>query len=347
MRSTIGWDVGGAHLKAARAESGRVVDVIQLPCPLWLGLDRLSEALAAGRARLGDADIHAVTMTGELADVFPSRAAGVAAIVGLMSRALAPAALRIYGGRAGFLAPEATEGHADDIASANWHASAALVARSVPDALFADMGSTTTDLIPIVHGKMAVRGYSDAERLSCGELVYTGLTRSFVMALCSQVPFGGVWTPLACEYFASAADVYRVLGDLPEDADQLPTADGREKTVEASCARLARMVGRDAADADGADWRGLAAWVAEQQLRRIADAAMLVLSRAALAPSAPVVGAGTGRHVTARLAARLGRPYRDFSALSGLEAGPADWLGHCAPAAALALLAQDGGLLVR
>ena len=32
------------------------------------------------------------------------------------------------------------------------------------------------------------------------------------------------------EYFASMADVHRILGELPEDADRHPAADGREKT---------------------------------------------------------------------------------------------------------------------
>ena len=73
--------------------------------------------------------------------------------------------------------------HAADIASANWHASAALVALKLRDALFIDIGSTTTDIIPVVAGRVAAVGYSDAERLASGELVYTGMTRSFVMAL--------------------------------------------------------------------------------------------------------------------------------------------------------------------
>ena len=81
------------------------------------------------------------------------------------------------------------------------------------------------------------------------------------------------------EYFASSADVHRILGDLPEGADKMSTADGREKTVEASRARLARMVGREADEGADAEWTGLAAWFAEAQLRQIADAALLRLSR--------------------------------------------------------------------
>ena len=209
----------------------------------------------------------------------------------------------------------------------------------VPDAVFADIGSTTTDMVPIAGGRVRAFGYSDAERLACSELVYTGLTRSFLMSLCRTVPVAGIWTPLACEHFATSADVYRVLGELPEHADQLPTADGRDKTVAASRARLARMVGQDAADKTDGEWRDLAAWFAEAQLRLIADGAMLVLSRARLADVAPVFGAGIGRHLGARLANRLGRKFTDFADL--LEGGPVsrEWLGYCAPAVSVALLA--------
>ncbi|MBV9756196.1 MAG: H4MPT-linked C1 transfer pathway protein [Alphaproteobacteria bacterium] len=339
--SVIGWDIGGAHVKAARVEGGRVRDVVQVPSPLWLGIDRLEQALSAATARLGPADRHAATMTGELADVFANRAAGVAAITDILVRAVRPAPVAIYGGRAGFLTPNAAPAHPADIASANWHASAALAGRFVPEALFVDIGSTTTDLVPIGGGRVQAAGYTDAERLACGELVYTGLTRSFLMALCARAPVGGAWMPLACEHFATSADVYRILGELPEEADQLPTADGRDKSVAASQARLARMVGHDAADRPPADWRSLAAWFAEAQLRLIADGAMQVLSRTHLPEPAPVVGAGVGRRLAARLASRLGRDFRDFGALVEAVGGAGEWPSYCAPAVSVALLASE------
>jgi len=337
MQSIIGWDVGGAHLKAARAEGGRIVDVVQAPCPLWLGLDRLTDALDVVAARLGVAERHAATMTAELADIFPDRADGVATLASMLARHLHPAIVRIYGGRAGFLPVEAASAHVDDIASANWHASASLAARFVGNALFVDMGSTTTDIVPLGGGRVCASGYTDAERLACGELVYTGLTRGFVMALTPRAPMAGAWTTLACEYFANTADVYRVLGELPDDTDQLPTADHREKTVAASIGRLARMVGRDAASADQAAWRELAAWFAEAQLRQILDGAHVVLSRLVVPGDAPVIAAGVGRHVVARLAARLGRRCLDFAEL----VSPGEWAGFCAPAVAVALLAAQ------
>ena len=332
MGTIIGWDVGGAHLKAARVQDGQVIGVVQLPCPLWLGLDRLRTALADAAAQLGAADRHAATMTGELADVFASRAEGVAAITAALAAAFGADRLAIWAGANGFIRPDLVQAHVAAIASANWHATASLAARTAPDALLVDIGSTTTDLVPIARGRPVAHGVSDAERLACGELVYTGITRSFVMALAERVPFAGTWTPLACEHFAATADVYRVLGELPEGADLLPAADGRAKTVAASIARLARMVGRDAADAPPAAWRALAAFLAEAQLRRIADAAALVLSRGGLPEGAPVLGCGAGGDLARRLAARLGRPYRPLfdDATAAI----------CAPAVAMALLAS-------
>jgi len=53
MAAIIGWDVGGAHLKAARVEHGKVTAVLQLPAPLWQGLEPLEAALDAALARLG------------------------------------------------------------------------------------------------------------------------------------------------------------------------------------------------------------------------------------------------------------------------------------------------------
>jgi (4-(4-[2-(gamma-L-glutamylamino)ethyl]phenoxymethyl)furan-2-yl)methanamine synthase len=331
----IGWDIGGAHLKAARVRDGRVEATIQAATPLWLGLDSLAAAFDAVHAKLGVADRHAITMTGELCDAFGSRREGVARLAAIAADHLAPGALRLYAGRSGFVEFGEAASHAADVASANWHASAALLALKLPNALLIDIGSTTADLIPIVAGRVAAVGYGDAERLAAGELIYTGMTRTFVMALARQAPFRGGWTPLMNEYFANSADVHRILGALPDGADKMPTADGREKTVEASRARLARIVGREADEAAAAEWEALAAWFAEAQIREIADAAWLRLSRCDLPVAAPVVAAGVGEGIAAEVARRMRRPCVGFSSLIG---APAE-ASYCAPAVAVALLA--------
>ena len=335
MSVVIGWDIGGAHLKAARVSDGRVEAAVLAATPLWLGLDSLEAAFDALRDQLGSADRYAITMTGELCDAFPSRREGVAGLAAIAANHLAPAASSLYAGRAGFVQLGEAASHVADIASANWHASATLLASKLRDALFIDIGSTTADLIPIVAGQVAAFGYCDADRLAFGELVYTGMTRSFVMALAARAPFRGAWTPLMNEYFANSADVYRILGALPDGADKMATADGREKTVEASRARLARMIGREADEAAAPEWDGLAAWFGEAQIRAIADAALLRLSRGDLAVTAPIVAAGIGEGVAAEVARRLRRSCVEFSELI---AAPAE-ASHCAPAVAVALLA--------
>ena len=337
MSVVIGWDIGGAHLKAARVKHGRVEAVVQAATPLWLGLDSLDAAFDVLSAQLGRADRHVITMTGELCDAFPSRREGVAGLAAIAANHLSPAAPSLYAGRAGFVELGEAASHAVDIASANWHASAALLALKLPDALFIDIGSTTTDIIPIVGGQVAAVGYTDAERLAAGELIYTGMTRSFVMSLASRAPFRGAWTPLMNEYFASSADVHRILGDLPDGADKMSTADGREKTVEASRARLARMIGREADEGSDLEWTGLAAWFAETQIRQITDAASLRLSRNDVAAAAPVVAAGVGERLAAEAARRLRRPCLGFSSLIS---APAE-ASHCAPAVAVALLGAN------
>ena len=97
--------------------------------------------------QLGVADVNAATMTGEFSDAFADRASGVAAISQAAQDALGAAL--IYAGPAGFVAANVAAQNVDKIASANWHASATLAARHVSEALFVDMGSTTTDMIPL------------------------------------------------------------------------------------------------------------------------------------------------------------------------------------------------------
>jgi probable H4MPT-linked C1 transfer pathway protein len=336
--NVIGWDIGGVHLKAARVEDDRVVDAVQLAAPLRAGLEPLVRAFEEVKARMGRADCHAITMTAELADTFASRAEGVEGVAALAARALSGRVV-LYAGRAGFIPLDAASRHVSDIASANWHASAALVARRRTNALFIDIGSTTTDIVPVAEGKIAARGYTDAERLAAGELVYTGLVRGFVMATAPRAPFRGSWTPLVNENFANMADVYRILGTLPADADQMPTADGREKTADGSRARLARMVGADAADRDDGAWNLLARWFAEAQTRAIVDAAMQVMSRGRVPPGAAVVGAGIGMDLIVEIARRLGRDYVPFETLLHVVPQVRGTASQCAPAAALALLA--------
>lgn len=342
-RTVAGWDLGGAHLKVALAGPGRqVLEVQQIPCPLWQGLDRLNEAIELARGVIGNSVArHAVTMTGELVDLFDNRAQGVERLVDAMAKAVPESQLRIYGGKSGFLTCGQALEQTDRVASANWRASAAFVAGNLDDALFIDLGSTTTDIVPVARASVRAVGETDAERMIAEELIYTGVTRTPVMALAEAVPFGGVRQRLMAEFFATAADVHRLTGRLPEGVDQHPAADGGEKSLAGSARRLARMLGRDLEDAPMARWRALAKVLAEQQMRLLQEAAALITSRQTTGADGPVVGAGIGRFLLEDLAARLDRPYRDFASLVSGDDAVRNRAAHCAPATAVALLAMD------
>src|SRR5262245_66037871 len=82
----IGWDVGGAHLKAARlTDTGKVEAVVQVRCPLWQGMEYLHQALTEAELQVGRASRNAVTMTGEMVDLFPNRSYGVSRLASAMS----------------------------------------------------------------------------------------------------------------------------------------------------------------------------------------------------------------------------------------------------------------------
>jgi len=136
------------------------------------------------------------------------------------------------------------------------------------------------------------------------------------------------------------ADVHRILGTLPNGVDLMATADGREKSIPASRARLARMVGSDAADADTKSWDLLARWFAEAQIRAVADAVMLVMSSCVTASVTPVIAAGIGVDVVAEIARRLGLSYQRFDELLEVAPEARAAVCHCAPAAALTALAS-------
>ena len=348
--SLIGWDLGGAHIKAARLdERGCISSVIQWPCPLWQGLDRLEWGIDSVLERLGDWTglRHAVTMTGELVDLFPDRASGVKALIDVMSRRLPQERLQIYGGTAGFLTPDKACHSVQQVASANWLASASLAAGRLPEGLLIDVGSTTTDLIPFSTRQVLAAGYNDHQRLVRGELLYTGVVRTPLMALAKRVPFAGEWVSLMAEHFATTADIYRLTGALPEAVDLLPSADNGEKTIMGSARRLGRMLGLDVDFAHLDEWRRVSGFIAEQQLRMLADSCARLLSRGVLSASAPLVGAGAGRFLVKKLADRLDRPYLGFNEFFAHSRLMEARVAECAPAVAVASLAVEEAACVR
>ena len=340
----VGWDIGGAHLKAARlSPNANVAAVLQIACPLWRGISELERAYQTTCKEMSILSnttnhTHVVTMTGELADSFGDRKQGVYHILDVMHRLLGQP-FEVYAGDKGILNHDDVS-DTESVASQNWHATAEWLAAGCAEGILVDMGSTTTDLVPFKHGCLEVQGYDDAMRMRYGELIYTGISRTPVMAISDHFDIDGVNYPITAENFATIADVYRILGQLSEDDDLYPTCDNAAKTMFASARRLERMFGFDwAGDLDAT--RAKAEAIANVQQQKISHALGILIKRAQLSDDAYIIGAGSGHKIVQCIAKRLGLRFMPFHRLlDNLPKHLEDAICRCASAVSVASLAR-------
>lgn len=330
----VGWDIGGSNVKAALVSHGRVVSAVSRPFELRLAPGQLAQVLreVAVEATAGTRLPHAITMTAELSRNFRTKREGVSFVLAAVEAAFGAADVHVFTVDGRFLASHEARVDALSVASANWMATARLVADAHPDAILIDIGSTTTDIIPIVGGTVAAAGRTDPERLASGELLYSGAARTPAEALAPDVEIRGTRYALAAEGFATSGDIHLWLGDLaPEDLAG-GTADGRPATREFAGERLRRMICADRDLLDEAGVSSLAECLAASQVRRIEAAIRQVhLRHPAIAVA---VVAGLGAFMARRAAMRAGLDVVALAAEHGEGAS------RCAPAAAVAALLE-------
>ena len=343
--NTMGWDIGGAHVKAAVINpAGDVIAVYQQPCPLWKGLDQLRNAVTLILQEASASQYQqAITMTGELVDLFEDREDGVKQIIDTMTTLLPQTRCLLFAGLTGFIDAEQVKAvDYQAIASANWLASASFAAQKVGNGLFVDIGSTTTDILLLNDGNVLAQGYTDYQRLRSQELIYTGIVRTAVMAVAQTARDQDQEIGIMAEYFATMADVYRVTGELNELHDQTETADGAEKTMTASARRCSRMIGSDFFPEELTRWRQFAENIRAQQLQKIQQGCEYRIKNVDFPKNNPLIGAGVGRSLVKQIAQSLDYPYLDFADLFP-EAAHQTGLttADCAPAVAVACLARE------
>jgi hypothetical protein len=337
--SILGWDVGGANIKAAWLRDGNQADaeIIERPFALWREPQRLPTILNEIHDRLGRAQTMGITMTAELADCFATKREGVGFVLDAFRTAFPDVDPWVFGTDGQFRSVAAARNRPEDVAAANWVASAMLVARSFPEALFLDVGSTTTDIIPIVGGRVAARGRTDTARLLSGELVYTGALRTPVAAIVRWVPLSVGRCRVAAEHFAVAADVHLWLGHIDQADYTCDTPDGRGRDRDHAAARLARMVCADRETLGDADITAIADHVSRTQVRRIAAGLRQVARGLGVTRPALAVISGLGSFLARFAAQETGLAIHDLAGDVGSAAARA------VPAAAVARLLMDAG----
>ena len=298
----VGLDIGGANLKAASVD-GRAVS---RAFAVWSEPERLGEQLDRLLADLPTADALAVTMTAELADCFRTKAEGVRRILESVVHTACGRPVVVWQ-TGGEFVPVADAIELPQLAAAaNWHALATFSGRlaETGPALLIDIGSTTTDLIPIQDGLPVPSGLTDRNRLASHELVYTGVGRTPVCSLASEVTLDDHPVGLAAEVFATTRDIYLLTGDHPEDARCRDTADGRPATREDAARRLARMLCCDETEIGADELRDVARQIAAIQLDRLGYAVRRVIGISKQGPPLDtVLVSGSGAFLARRLVA--------------------------------------------
>jgi probable H4MPT-linked C1 transfer pathway protein len=332
MGGVIGLDVGGANTKAVW-RNGSESRAVTRPFEVWRDREALAAVLreVVGRVAPEPVEAVALTTTAELSDAFRTKREGVGFVLDAAEAALDGPELLAFT-TAGEVVPFAeARARAPEIAAANWLASALAVAALYPDALMIDVGSTTTDVVPITAGRVAAAGRTDLHRLLAGELVYTGALRTNLAAIAPRVPVRGAPCPVASELFAISADVHLILAHISPGAYTCPTPDGRPATVEFARERVGRLVCADAEQLAADELDAIAAFLYAEQVRQIEAAVRRVGER--LGGDSPAVPLGAGAFLAREAAERLGRPVVELPWSAAAR--------EAAPAAALAELLAD------
>jgi len=197
------------------------------------------------------------------------------------------------------------------VAAANWHALAMWVGRNlistganrpVRAALLVDIGTTTTDLVPIVNGIPAPLGLTDVTRLQHGELCYSGVKRTPLCAIAHSVPFRDGYCALAAELFATTLDVYLLLCEIAPDETDCETANGQPATIAAAHDRIARSLCGDRDEVSLEDALHIARFIADVQRQRLAGALERVVQRMPDGCQSVIIS-GSGSFLARRLAA--------------------------------------------
>jgi (4-(4-[2-(gamma-L-glutamylamino)ethyl]phenoxymethyl)furan-2-yl)methanamine synthase len=306
MGGVVGLDVGGANTKAVWC-NGAERRAVARPFEVWRDREALAAVLREVVAGVSPepAEAVALTTTAELSDAFRTKREGVEFVLDAAEEALDGSELLAFT-TGGEVVPFAdARARAPEVAAANWLASALAVAAVYPDALMVDVGSTTSDVIPIAAGEVVAAGRTDLDRLLAGELVYTGALRTNLAAIAPRVPVRDGWCPVASELFAITADVHLILGHLAPGAYTCATPDGRPATVEFARERVARLVCADAEQLTGEEIDAIAAFLHAEQVGQIEAAVRRVSAR--FEGGSPVVPLGAGAFLSREAAERLGR----------------------------------------
>ncbi len=324
--TVVGLDIGGAYIKAVkiiiRNNEIHIDDIVRIHNPIWINgaeslVPKLHEIKSKFNLSEGSKYYTVTTMTAELSDVFKTKDIGVQYIINAVEKTFNDSLSNYYvTNEIRLITKDEALSSTLKVAAANWAASAWYLENCLSKSLnlnnfvFIDIGSTTTTIIPIINGRVSVRGRTDPEKLIVGELVYTGALRANVATIVDRVPYKGYFARVSFERFALSGDVHLVLGNISPDDYTSETADGRGKSIGEAMARLSRVPCADINILNNDEIIEIARYVYESQVFKIFEALMQVRSWIASMGFRPslfsAVIAGIGKHLAYEASRRAG-----------------------------------------
>lgn len=285
MKTVLGLDIGGANTKyVLLSEKGEIVASGSEYFPFWQKVNYFPDFLQELKEKLEEnnqtIDCLAFVTTAELADCFVTKKEGIDFICQSILEIFSGCENKpvIYSITNEFILASQASNHWLNVSASNWHSSANFLAQKYENSIFIDIGSTTTDIIPIFKHEVVAQGSNDLERLATQELVYSGLLRTNVAALVQELKVQNKIVPISSELFTTTADVYLVLEMINEEDVTVETANGKPATIDYAKTRLARVVCADRNQLSDKDIREIALQIKDKQLQRLSYAFNSILS---------------------------------------------------------------------
>lgn len=282
----MGLDIGGANTDCSIIELNNNLNRIlsskhaKKYFPMWKDNNKLKEFLLT-LSENEDIDIVCVTMTAELADSYSTKKEGVLDIAKKVMETFPDKKVK-------FVTFDGLKDYSEiikkplSVAAANWMGTAQAINFIKKNCIFMDMGTTTTDIIPIKNSKEDAKGHTDLERLSTGELVYTGLLRTNLATIVNEVPINNVPTTVSSELFSISADIHRILGHISQTEYTCDTPDGKSKDIASCKSRLSRLVCADVDMLSDDEIYSLAEHIYQKQIYQVTKGLIKVVERTGL-----------------------------------------------------------------
>lgn len=253
-------DIGGANTKIFDGEYRSYY------FPFWKKKDEFSDFLKNLNLNPG---IIGVTITAECADCFGDKAEGINFILDALEKNF-KCEILVLSNSLDFkmFSVEEARKFPYSVSSSNFIASGLYFGKKEKNGVLIDIGSTTTDIIPVRNGKIYSET-TDLKRLQNNNLVYTGVLRTNVASIVNEVYVDCRKTKISSELFSITADVYSILGDITEKNYSCETPDGKGKSVIECKKRLARIVCSDLNEISDENIVKIAEQIKKAQIKKI------------------------------------------------------------------------------